>query len=70
MNKEAQNGKIQHFRQTYPLTNQEICDMLCKNSISFKQNQGNLMTQSYRDYSARNVSQLPQHKRIVLRLFV
>lgn len=27
------------------------------------------MTQSYRDYSERNVSQLPQYKRIVLRLF-
>lgn len=28
------------------------------------------MTQSYRDYSERNVSQLPQYKRIVLRLFL
>lgn len=28
------------------------------------------MTQSYRDYSGRNVSQLPQYKRIVLRLFL
>ena len=27
------------------------------------------MTQSYRDYSKRNVSQLPQYKRIVLRFF-